>query len=55
MHQLFIKHLRPSFTNIKRIVNFFLFDSEVLDYLIIQIQKAHDLYVSISTFFLDDY
>lgn len=31
-----------------------LFDSEVLDYLIIQIQKAHDMHVSISTFFLDD-
>ena len=44
---------RSSVTNIKRIVNF-LFDTEVLDYLIIQMKKAHDFIVSVLRFFLLD-
>ena len=46
-----INRFRFSITNIKRIVNF-LFDSEVLDYLIIQMKKAHDILVSVLRFFL---
>lgn len=51
--QSVIIRFRSSVTNIKRIVNF-LFDSEVLDYLIIQMKKAHDFIVNVLRFFLLD-